>query len=211
MHPRTSAKKMFSTLQSATGIKTGAFGTAWVQVDGEFRGTCLMLQLDKPLSGLVKKVKAPVKAVRLQDREGRALERGRLGVRTEDEPTTPSGGRCGAAGTAVPTHRQGGPAKPHRRRKGGLAEMEAMMARAAAVATQVAAAGDALDATKAKDAKLRASEALMSGRKGEWERADALMKQAEACSPVSRRRAREPHRRRPPRRRPTHRDRDGRR
>jgi hypothetical protein len=33
-----------------------------VQVDGEFKGTCLMLQLDKPLSGLVKKVRGPVKA-----------------------------------------------------------------------------------------------------------------------------------------------------
>jgi hypothetical protein len=182
MHPRTSAKKMFSTLQSATGVKTGAFGTAWVQVDGEFRGTCLMLQLDKPLSGLVKKVKAPVKAsgfkiakAVLWNADGSVFEQ-------EDETDdVKAEGGAGAAGAAVPTPPQGGPAKAAAPgAKTVSPEMEAMMARAAAVATQVAAAGDALDATKAKDAKLRASEALMSGRKGEWERADALMKQAEA-------------------------------
>ena len=63
MHPKMSGKKLFAALQAETGVKTGAFGSAWVQVNGEFPGTCLMLQLDKPLSGLVKKVKGPVKAV----------------------------------------------------------------------------------------------------------------------------------------------------
>ena len=182
MHPRTSAKKMFSALQAATGVKTGAFGTAWVQVDGEFRGTCLMLQLDKPLSGLVKKVRAPVKAAGfkiakavLWNADGSVFEQ-------EDETDdVKAEGAAGSAGTAVPTPPQGGPAKPTAPGAKAIApEMEAMMKRAAALATQVAAAGDVLDPTKAKDAKLRASEALMSGRKGEWERADALMKQAEA-------------------------------
>jgi hypothetical protein len=56
MHPKLSAKKLFAKLQIATGVKTGAFGSAWVD------GTSLMLQLDKPLSGLVKKVRGPVKA-----------------------------------------------------------------------------------------------------------------------------------------------------
>ncbi len=37
-------------------MKTGAYGTAWID------GTSLMLQLDKPLSGLVKKVRGPVRA-----------------------------------------------------------------------------------------------------------------------------------------------------
>jgi hypothetical protein len=62
MHPRMSAKSLFAKLQAAAGVKTGAYGSAWVQVDGEFKGVCLMLQLDKPLSGLVKKVRPPVKA-----------------------------------------------------------------------------------------------------------------------------------------------------
>ena len=56
MHPRQSARKLFAKLQAAAGVKTGAYGSAWVD------GMSLMLQLDKPLSGLVKKVRAPVKA-----------------------------------------------------------------------------------------------------------------------------------------------------
>lgn len=56
MHPRTGARALFGKLQAAAGVKTGAYGSAWVD------GTSLMLQLDKPLSGLVKKVRAPVKA-----------------------------------------------------------------------------------------------------------------------------------------------------
>ena len=182
MHPRMSAKKMFSTLQAATGIKTGAFGTAWIQVDGEFRGTCLMLQLDKPLSGLVKKVKAPVKAAGfkiakavLWNADGSVFEQ----EDETDDGKAEGGAGAGAAGAAGPTPPQG-PTQTAPTAKKVAPEMEALMARAAAVATQVAAAGNALDATKAQDAKLRASEALMSGRKGEWERADALMKQAEA-------------------------------
>lgn len=181
MHPRTSGKKLFSALQAATGIKSGAFGTAWVQVDGQFKGTCLMLELDKPLSGLVKKVKGPVKAAGfkiakavLWNADGSVFEQ-------EDEVDDGKGDvEAGAAGSAVPAPPQGPAKAGATAAKTVSAEMEAMMARAAAVATKVAAAGDALDATKAKDAKLRASEALMSGRKGEWERADALMKQAEA-------------------------------
>jgi hypothetical protein len=56
MHPRMSARKLFTNLQAAAGVKTGAYGSAWVD------GMSLMLQLDKPLSGLVKKVRAPVKS-----------------------------------------------------------------------------------------------------------------------------------------------------
>jgi len=56
LHPRMGARSLFSKLQAAAGVKTGAYGSAWVD------GTSLMLQLDKPLSGLVKKVRAPVKA-----------------------------------------------------------------------------------------------------------------------------------------------------
>jgi hypothetical protein len=180
MHPRMSAKKMFSTLQAATGIKSGAFGSAWVQVDGEFRGTCLMLQLDKPLSGLVKKVKAPVKAAGFKI--AKAVLWNEDGTVFEQEDEVDDGAAAtgaGAASTAVPTPPQG-QTQPAATAKKVAPEMEALMARAAAVATKVAAAGDALDPSKAKDAKLRASEALLNGRKADWERADALMKQAEA-------------------------------
>lgn len=56
LHPKIVARKLMSTLQDETGGKTGAYGTAWVE------GTELMLQPDKPLAGLVKKLRAPVKA-----------------------------------------------------------------------------------------------------------------------------------------------------
>jgi hypothetical protein len=56
MHPRMGARALFGKLQAAAGVKTGAYGSAWVD------GMSLMLQLDKPLSGLVKKVRPPVKA-----------------------------------------------------------------------------------------------------------------------------------------------------
>ena len=56
VHPRMSARTLFTKLQVAAGVKTGAYGSAWVD------GTSLMLQLDKPLSGLVKKVRPAVKA-----------------------------------------------------------------------------------------------------------------------------------------------------
>lgn len=53
---KTAARKLFSRLQDATGTRAGAFGVAWVQEDA------LVLQLDKPLSGLVKKVRGPLRA-----------------------------------------------------------------------------------------------------------------------------------------------------
>jgi hypothetical protein len=56
LHPKMSARTLFAKLQAAAGVKTGAYGSVWVD------GTSLMLQLDKPLSGLVKKVRVPVKA-----------------------------------------------------------------------------------------------------------------------------------------------------
>lgn len=56
LHPRMGARSLFGKLQAAAGVKTGAYGTAWVD------GTSLMLQLDKPLSGLVKKIRPAVRA-----------------------------------------------------------------------------------------------------------------------------------------------------
>lgn len=56
LHPTMSGRTLMAKLQEETGGKTGAYGTAWID------GPNLMLQLDKPLSGLVKKVRAPLKA-----------------------------------------------------------------------------------------------------------------------------------------------------
>ncbi len=56
LSPKVNGRKLFAKLQAATGIKTGAYGSAWVADNS------LMLQLDKPLSGLVKKIRAPLKA-----------------------------------------------------------------------------------------------------------------------------------------------------
>ncbi|MBL8363470.1 MAG: hypothetical protein JNN18_23495 [Rubrivivax sp.] len=56
LHPKIGARKLMTTLQAETGVKTGACGTAWVE------GTELMLQPEKPLAGLVKKLRDPVKA-----------------------------------------------------------------------------------------------------------------------------------------------------
>lgn len=56
MSPKMGGRKMFTALQSETGVKSGAFGTAWIDDNS------LMLQLDKPLAGLVKKARAPVRA-----------------------------------------------------------------------------------------------------------------------------------------------------
>lgn len=57
MSPRMSARKVFSALQAETGVKTGAHGIAWVD------GKSLMLKVDKPLGGLAKKVRVPLRAV----------------------------------------------------------------------------------------------------------------------------------------------------
>lgn len=56
LSPKVAGRRLFALLSEETGVKTGAFGTAWVQ-DNE-----LILQLDKPSSGLVKKLRQPVKA-----------------------------------------------------------------------------------------------------------------------------------------------------
>lgn len=56
LSPKLAGRRLFAQLQEARGLKTGAYGTAWVD------GTSLMLLPDKPLGGLAKKVRAPVKA-----------------------------------------------------------------------------------------------------------------------------------------------------
>lgn len=57
LSPRTTGKMLFAKLQAETGIKTGAFGLTWVD------GTTMYLRMDKPMGGLVKRIRAPLKAV----------------------------------------------------------------------------------------------------------------------------------------------------
>lgn len=75
LSPKLAGRKMFTLLQQATGVKVGAYGTAWLD------GLVLVLQLDKPFSGLVKKVRGPVRdcgfritKVVLWDASGAVLE-----------------------------------------------------------------------------------------------------------------------------------------
>lgn len=87
MHPRMSGRALFKKLQAAAGVKSGAYGTAWVD------GMSLMLQLDKPLSGLVKKVRPAVKACGfriskavLWNADGTVFEQDEQADDTPDEP-----------------------------------------------------------------------------------------------------------------------------
>ncbi|MFY9479874.1 MAG: hypothetical protein WAQ08_19730 [Aquabacterium sp.] len=75
LSPKLAGRKMFTLIQQATGVKVGAYGTAWLD------GLVLVLQLDKPFSGLVKKVRGPVRdcgfritKVVLWDASGAVLE-----------------------------------------------------------------------------------------------------------------------------------------
>jgi hypothetical protein len=155
MHPRLSARKLFGKLQAAAGVKTGAYGSAWVD------GTSLMLQLDKPLSGLVKKVRGPAKACGfrftkavLWDADGTVFE--------QDEQAD---GGAAPAGTASATL------------AGGSREEAVFLTRLKALLALVEAAGQV---PQARDAKLLASEAGVASRKKNWARVDELMAQAEA-------------------------------
>ncbi|WP_077035918.1 hypothetical protein [Pelomonas sp. KK5] len=56
MSPRVAGKALFARLAKETGVKLGAFGLASID------GTVLRLSVDKPYSGLAKKVRVPVKA-----------------------------------------------------------------------------------------------------------------------------------------------------
>ncbi|MEO6747116.1 MAG: hypothetical protein ABIN08_21760 [Caldimonas sp.] len=170
MHPKMSGKKLFAALQAETGVKTGAFGTARVQVDGEFPGTCLMLQLDKPLSGLVKKVKGPVKAAGfkiakavLWNADGTVFEQ----ESEADEPAA-SGGDA-ASGTTATGATPGAP--DHK------ALSDAFKERLKAVLALTRETGDAEAAAQAK--KLCADAGMHSSNR-EWAKVDALMTQAEA-------------------------------
>lgn len=104
LHPRMSGRALFAKLQAAAGVKTGAFGTAWVD------GTALMLQLDKPLGGLVKKVRAPVRACGfkiskavLWNEDGTVFEQDELPEDAPGDATAQAQAPGTATGTATPT------------------------------------------------------------------------------------------------------------
>ena len=166
MHPKMSGKKLFAALQAETGVKTGAFGSAWVQVNGEFPGTCLMLQLDKPLSGLVKKVRGPVKAVGFKIAKAVLWNADGTVFEQESESEEPAASDTAAEGptattAATPDHKALSDAFKDR------------LKRVLALARQ---AGDPDAAAQAK--KLCADAGMHSSNR-DWAKVDALMTQAE--------------------------------
>jgi hypothetical protein len=75
LSPKVAGRKLFAKLTEALDSKVGTFGVAWLD------GTTLVLQIDKAMGGVVKKVRAPIKAcgfriakVVLWDAEGQVLE-----------------------------------------------------------------------------------------------------------------------------------------
>jgi hypothetical protein len=171
LHPRMGARSLFSKLQAAAGVKTGAYGSAWVD------GTSLMLQLDKPLSGLVKKVRAPVKAAGFKIAKAVLWNEDGTVFEQDEEADEKLGTEAPASGTgSAPPN---GPAKPAMpgEPKAVSPETAAFTARLKALVALIAAAGDT---AAAKQAKLLGSEAGMHSRKNDWARVDALMAQAEA-------------------------------
>jgi len=80
LSPRTAGRMLFAKLKDDTGFSVGAFGQAWVD------GMTLYLSMDKPLSGLTKRVRPPLKVagfkvskVVLAGADGKAVEQ-------DDEP-----------------------------------------------------------------------------------------------------------------------------
>ncbi len=170
MSPKVAGRSLFAKLQQAAGVKTGAYGSAWID------GTSLMLQLDKPLGGLVKKIRGPVKAcgfkiskVVLWNEDGTVFEQ-------EDEPED----KAAAAAPDAPATKPAAPTA-----KAG-----------ASAAAEVDVAGDfdarlkivvkRLEALKAAGAEglreivLKVSEAGVWSRKKELNKAEPLLAEAEA-------------------------------
>jgi hypothetical protein len=199
MHPKMSSNSLFNKLKKETGSKTGAYGSAWVD------GTSLMLQLDKPLSGLVKKMRSAVKVagfriakVVLWKDDGTVFEQD---DEPDDEadapaaeptvaatampaaPATPSGPAAKTVPAAPPGPAAKTPAAktatPTTPAAPGTASPEAaaFMARLKAVLAKAAEAGDP---SLAQQTKMLGSEAGVFSRKGDWASVDALMAQAEA-------------------------------
>ena len=158
LSPKQAGRSLFAKLQKETGVKTGAYGTTWMD------GTQMMLQLDKPLGGLVKKLREPVKAcgfrvtkIVLWNADGTVFEE------EAGEPADPNA----PGGTAPP-----GPATAPAADAAAQfnARLKALLPRVQAAAGQPG----------GQDAKLLASEAGVFARKQDFAKANALLDQAEA-------------------------------
>lgn len=148
MSPKQTGRKIFGLLCEEAGVKTGAFGSAWVD------GTELMLQLDKTMGGLAKKMRAPIKAcgfritkVVLWSADGTILEQ-------DAAPEEAEGAAAGSAQAAPPA----APAA-------AAAEMAAFTARLKTQMVGIAAAGASLEG---KAARLLATEAGAQARQGDF-------------------------------------------
>ena len=173
MHPRMGARALFGKLQAAAGVKTGAYGTAWVD------GTNLMLQLDKPLSGLVKKVRPPVKACGfritkavLWNADGTVFEQDEV-----PEEAVGEGPAQAAPGGPAETGKGRSTAPPT---SGSEGDSVAFKARLTALIQKIKEAQIAGHAG-AQDAKLKASEAGIFAGKRDFDRANALLDKAKAA------------------------------
>ncbi len=163
MSPKMSARKMYTSVQTETGVRTGAFGTAWVE------DRSLMLKVDKPLGGLVKKVRGPVRAVGF--RIAKVVlwrEDGTIFEQDEDpaDADAPAGGA--SAGDAA-----AGEAAAQSPLPDGTTDFTPRLKAALAA---LATAG----AEVARPAKLLVSEAGALARQRQWAQADSTLRRAEA-------------------------------
>jgi hypothetical protein len=159
LSPKASGRKLFALLSEHTGSKLGAFGSA--RVDGDD----LVMQLDKPMGGLVKKLRAPVKdcgfkvrRILLMDADGTLFEQD-ADVQGEAWSVDAQGAAPTAAGQAA-----SGEAAL-------VARLKALLPRVATVAN---------DGAESKAMRLLASEAGVFMRKGDLARAQELLDKAEA-------------------------------
>ena len=168
LSPKLTGRKLFTRLQHETGVKTGAFGSAWID------GSSLMLKLDKPLGGLVKKVRVPLKAagfriakVVLWNEDGTVFEQDE-----DSEGSEHSEHSEHSEGAAAPADAP--PATPAAASSDGepafTARLKALLPRLAAAATLPAGAA----------AKLQVSEAGAAARQRNWTQAGDLLDRAEA-------------------------------
>lgn len=146
--PKVAGRKLFALLADQTGSKLGAFGAIWVD------GSDLILQLDKPMSGLVKKLRVPVKAcgfkarnIVLMSDDGSVFEKD-ADAQDDGEPAA-----AAAADDAAL-----------------VARLKTLVPRVTALAAS----------PESKAAKLLASEAGVFLRKGDLAKAGELLSKAEA-------------------------------
>jgi hypothetical protein len=169
LHPRMGARALFTRLQTAAGVKTGAYGSAWVD------GMSLMLQLDKPLSGLVKKVRAPVKACGFRITKAVLWNEDGTVFEQDDEPEDVTAETSESLSskpppTTAPPKSEGPP--PLDAGLAFKARLSALLPRLKQAQTD--------GHHSAPEARLKASEAGVLAGKGNFTQAQALLDEAEA-------------------------------